>query len=187
MQKKKKKNWCASTVSYPVPGSGPGKSPALDGGVVSCHVRGIGIRCAHSSAAEVNPWALRVTYVSPDTPGPSVATAYTFASLGLVLRDGADRSVTDTLVLSCDESQREARAAYVAYVFTRNPGLKLPGQHAALVTVTLVSLLEKVYRKHVADAATMQQVTDTVVPNRAVGVGSVSGVFSAATYRDCGR
>eukprot|EP00808_Paulinella_micropora_P005498 g5708.t1 len=107
----------------------------------------VGFLCQveRSEAAIINPWQIKVTYLSADR-GDS-ATAMCALDAGAHLTDSLGRPVQDVLVVrdprasvACTRYLRSPLyRAYLAVLFTRNPELSLPSQGTALDMSALVT------------------------------------------------
>jgi len=102
---------------------------------------GIGIRCMITSASEIEPWLIKVIYVSPDVM--TLGHVFTMNELCQEIKDSTNNVITDILLLKNDYTIE--MKSYYSYVFTRNIYTYLPSQPCALITNTWVHLLEKFF------------------------------------------
>lgn len=96
---------------------------------------GFGIRVAQTSASEVEPWLLMVTYVSPQKY--FLRDMYISSELNEIVKDGQDETINHVLPDTINKS-------YLAYVFTNNPKLIINNQVKALLTNSFVNILENI-------------------------------------------
>jgi len=104
---------------------------------------GIGICCVVTNAATIEPWMIKVQYVSEDTL--SLGDVFTRTELGQNILDSKNNMITDVMFTRYPVTD-EMMKMYYSYVFTRNIYTFLPTQPVALLTNAWISLLENFFK-----------------------------------------
>ena len=122
---------------------------------------GVQLRVRRSEAAAINPWAIRIEFLSRSVC--DTATALSALDCGHRLLDGTGELAPDVLVLvdpalgteACAATstflQSALHATYLALVFTRSAALRLPAQRTALLVVAFVKGAEQQLRRRAGD------------------------------------
>ena len=130
---------------------------------------GIQLRVGRSEAAAINPWAIRIEYLSR-TPCDTV-TALSALDCGHQLTDSTGELAPDVLPLidpalggkACEAVAGFVRsslyATHLALLFTRSPALRLPAQRAALLVVSFAKAAEQLLRRRGGERVAEPRVT----------------------------
>ena len=122
---------------------------------------GLQLRIGRSEAATINPWAIRVEYLSRSSC--DTATALSALDCGHRLVDGTGELAPDVLVLldpalgseACEPVAHFLHSAlystHLALTFTRSAALRLPAQRAALLVVSFAKACEQLLRRRGGD------------------------------------
>jgi hypothetical protein len=100
-----------------------------------------GVKVRISNGSMVEPWLIRVEYVSNDKF--NFSTLYKFTELNKEIRDSNKKIINAVLVDTFNTCAKLASG----YTFTKNPYLYLGTQQTALITVSLVNTIESIFRK----------------------------------------
>ena len=132
---------------------------------------GFQLRIGRSEAAVINPWAIRVEYLSRSTC--DTATALSALDCGHQLVDRTGELAPDVIVLvdpalgsaACEAVTAFLRSAlystHLALMFTRSAALRLPAQRSAVLVVSFAKAAEQLLRRRggerVAEPRIMRQ------------------------------
>jgi hypothetical protein len=107
---------------------------------------GFALNLSRSNASEVEPWLIRVNLLSTEA-NCSVMEMYRFVELGERLKSDAQPLCEyDVLILNKDRHPL-IHQMHLAYTFTRNPYLCIPGQDLALLTVAWTHQVETLMKQ----------------------------------------